>query len=186
MKLSAFFQQLSSSLVLLVVCSTASAALIPVNLAMQGTVSQESNPSFLTETQTGGGTGFYDTENDVLSYTYAITAVTDIYEYDLTGNSTLITATGAGIGAYTSCTNVRDDYQINICSYFSIGTDTPFQLSTSNIDENGNGILIFDFTTSDDVHYDIAYTVTSAVPVPAAAWLFGSGLVGLVGLKRKK
>lgn len=29
-------------------------------------------------------------------------------------------------------------------------------------------------------------TVTQAVPVPAAAWLFGSGLVGLVGVARRK
>ncbi|MDP8567576.1 Lcl domain-containing protein [Methylophilus aquaticus] len=33
----------------------------------------------------------------------------------------------------------------------------------------------------------VAAVVTpSAVPVPAAAWLFGSGLVGLAGLRRKK
>lgn len=25
----------------------------------------------------------------------------------------------------------------------------------------------------------------SAVPVPAALWLFGSGLIGLIGMKRK-
>ena len=29
-------------------------------------------------------------------------------------------------------------------------------------------------------------TVVSSVPVPAAAWLFGSALIGLVGIKRKK
>ncbi len=29
-------------------------------------------------------------------------------------------------------------------------------------------------------------TFTSSVPVPAAAWLFGSALIGLVGFKRKK
>lgn len=29
------------------------------------------------------------------------------------------------------------------------------------------------------------YVGTSAVPVPAAAWLFGTGLVGLAGLRRK-
>ncbi len=29
-------------------------------------------------------------------------------------------------------------------------------------------------------------TAVSAVPVPAAAWLFGSGLIGLLGLARKK
>lgn len=30
------------------------------------------------------------------------------------------------------------------------------------------------------------YTGVSQVPIPAAAWLFGSALVGLVGIKRKK
>ena len=30
------------------------------------------------------------------------------------------------------------------------------------------------------------YEEVSAVPVPAAAWLFGSGLIGLVGLARRK
>ena len=32
----------------------------------------------------------------------------------------------------------------------------------------------------------INYTQVSEVPVPAAAWLFGSALVGLAGIKRKK
>ena len=30
------------------------------------------------------------------------------------------------------------------------------------------------------------YTVPSEVPIPAAAWLFGSALVGLAGIKRRK
>ena len=33
---------------------------------------------------------------------------------------------------------------------------------------------------------DCSYTNINAVPVPAAAWLFGSGLFGLVGVARKK
>jgi len=31
-----------------------------------------------------------------------------------------------------------------------------------------------------------ALAVTSAVPVPSAVWLFGSGLIGLIGLARRK
>lgn len=31
-----------------------------------------------------------------------------------------------------------------------------------------------------------SYTVTTAVPVPAAAWLLGSGLLGLMGVARRK
>lgn len=33
---------------------------------------------------------------------------------------------------------------------------------------------------------DCSYADINAVPVPAAAWLFGSGLLGLVGIARKK
>ena len=41
----------------------------------------------------------------------------------------------------------------------------------------GQGIFIY----ADDVTFGV-----SAVPVPAAAWLFGSGLIGLIGIARRK
>jgi len=44
-------------------------------------------------------------------------------------------------------------------------------------------------TAKRDIDFDnISYAVweVSAVPVPAAVWLFGSGLIGLVGLARRK
>ena len=34
--------------------------------------------------------------------------------------------------------------------------------------------------------YSLEVNVVSAVPVPAAAWLFGSGLIGLIGIARTK
>ena len=34
--------------------------------------------------------------------------------------------------------------------------------------------------------YDLSITAVQPVPVPAAAWLFGSALVGLAGFKRKQ
>jgi len=33
---------------------------------------------------------------------------------------------------------------------------------------------------------DCSATSVSAVPVPAAAWLFGSGILGIAGLARRK
>ena len=43
-----------------------------------------------------------------------------------------------------------------------------------------------DYTMS-GVYYDnLSLTGTPAVPVPAAAWLFGSGLLGLIGVARRK
>ena len=32
----------------------------------------------------------------------------------------------------------------------------------------------------------MAFIATTAIPLPAAAWLFGSGLIGLVGIARRK
>lgn len=40
----------------------------------------------------------------------------------------------------------------------------------------------FDIT---DIHVS-SYTVTGVIPIPAAVWLFGSGLLGLVGVARRK
>lgn len=37
-----------------------------------------------------------------------------------------------------------------------------------------------------EIFIDDVYLGVAAVPVPAAAWLFGSGLVGLIGLARRK
>ena len=52
---------------------------------------------------------------------------------------------------------------------------------------NGTGSLVLDTT---NIRGDtFTWTVTgnlTAVPVPAAAWLFGSGLIGLVGVARRK
>lgn len=40
---------------------------------------------------------------------------------------------------------------------------------------------------SDPLRSPYAYTINAAVvPVPAAVWLFGSGLLGLIGFARKK
>ncbi|ROS05594.1 putative secreted protein [Sinobacterium caligoides] len=48
--------------------------------------------------------------------------------------------------------------------------------------------LLTDFTLRNDGVYTGQLTVNeySAVPIPAAAWLFGSALVGLAGIKRRK
>ena len=57
---------------------------------------------------------------------------------------------------------------------------SPFQQAQPFNGFNGN----FDITT---MHVDaITVTPPSTVPVPAAVWLFGSGLVGLVGVARRR
>lgn len=43
-----------------------------------------------------------------------------------------------------------------------------------------------DWGASGVVYDNLGFAEVSAVPVPAAAWLFGSGLLGLVGVARRK
>ena len=45
-------------------------------------------------------------------------------------------------------------------------------------------VLLFDTSTMDN--RTMAVWTVSAVPIPASVWLFGSGLIGLVGLARRK
>jgi len=52
------------------------------------------------------------------------------------------------------------------------------------IDMDGIASITFSASGSPNVGFDaVSY---SAVPVPAAVWLFGSGLLGLVGMARRK
>lgn len=74
------------------------------------------------------------------------------------------------------------------------------QFSYSPIAYNGsnqNGLLMidgplaghlleFNTTTSLLAYIDNPFPVYSPVPVPAAVWLFGSGLIGLIGIARRK
>lgn len=79
---------------------------------------------------------------------------------------------------------------------FSNPVDVPFTGSTSTPQTinlgglEGNALLIGGQRDTgapdDDDYFKIASLTTSAVPVPSAVWLFGSGLLGLVGILRRK
>ena len=58
---------------------------------------------------------------------------------------------------------------------------------TTNVSGLGN-IAQFDLTLleSSVTFVQFEYDPVSAVPVPAAVWLFGSGLIGLIGVARRK
>jgi hypothetical protein len=53
-------------------------------------------------------------------------------------------------------------------------------------DADGNLITDFSLVSDSGTDYRQSFVPVSAVPVPAAVWLFGSGLVGLLGFNRKR
>jgi hypothetical protein len=66
---------------------------------------------------------------------------------------------------------------------FSSGTNVP--------DQCKNSYCAFVFVTDVDfepnnISYSFESVTVSAVPLPAAAWLFGSGLLGLIGVRQIK
>lgn len=68
-------------------------------------------------------------------------------------------------------------------------TANTLQMGAAPISFSGNQLLIN--VASQSINYETLYVdfqiqAVSAVPVPAAFWLFGSGLLGLVGIARRK
>ena len=86
---------------------------------------------------------------------------------------------------------IADQVEVDMSSVSS----TDWETFSLNLDIDGtalNGYLLeFGWNTitpennDSTVYYD-NINFASAVPIPAAAWLFGSALIGLVGFKRRK
>jgi len=63
----------------------------------------------------------------------------------------------------------------------NLSTDGSFSVLNANL----NGVDQLDFITGTTGRWLMDDFVYTAVPVPAAAWLFGSGLLGLIGIARR-
>ena len=72
-------------------------------------------------------------------------------------------------------------YSSNMWNVFDIDPfyDLNGTLNVDNDFEGGSGSVLFE-----SIEY--GFGSPSSVPVPATAWLFGSAVIGLVGIKRKK
>jgi len=124
---------------------------------------------------------------------------------DAAGNMTFDTTGRQGLAANFAGTLGEQPWAYQT---FTTGTSTnaqqgftsPFSVFGTQLTDNGsggwNGVLAAagnvgaewgDFNTQQYSEiFNVTITSTSAVPVPAAVWLFGSGLLGLVGIARRR
>jgi hypothetical protein len=75
----------------------------------------------------------------------------------------------------------------NIANRSSILSTTNAGLSTFGASSGNDYYLLFSGTMLGGQTYQlqVSQVLPAAIPVPAAVWLFGSGIIGLIGLARK-
>lgn len=157
---------------------------------------------------TAGGTFYVDAKSaaGVSNMTMDITG--DAVTFTPIGRQGLAAAFGTGIGVQ----DWNDSKKIGMWDAFSTGTTTnsakgasaAFSVSGAALTDTGTvgewtGTLAAtgningdNWTGFNNVQYSEIFNVTitadaaPAVPVPAAVWLFGSGLLGLVGVARRR
>jgi hypothetical protein len=99
----------------------------------------------------------------------------------------LITVGGTNPGDWTATNETPTPFNLTGSSQFRLGISTDAGVSWSgDISTSPAGTNALNVTFSDGTVLSVDVQVVPAIPVPAAVWLFGSGLIGLVGVARRK
>ena len=131
-------------------------------------------------TATSDGTYVVDALLNFDTNANTLSIVGDIGSLGITGDTLLLGSfTSYGLNFYPGPTEVFDASGTDIKSSALLGslgipTNTQFGYFGFSI-QSANGTV----TSTDIIN-------TAVVPVPAAVWLFGAGLLGLVGIARRK
>ncbi len=156
--------------------AAANANAVPVTVATYGEIIPLPGSTLV-------GTGTGDLTGGVL--TYALDQVTNLGAYGTAVVSSSGTWTdgtpGAGTTSILSCTGAAI-----ACGQVALGPQLPGStIGALAMSEVAPTVFL---SPGDGVNVsDLEWTITpAAVPVPAAAWLFGSALLGLAGISRKK
>jgi hypothetical protein len=119
---------------------------------------------------------------------------TDVISSADTSSRTVIRPNTGGTAVSATPTQLLFDFDFSVDSYFFLrgGSGNYWCLETSVCIDDGvdkaetMGINIDGSTVAQRVEYAGVVAFATVVPVPAAIWLFGSGLLGLIGLARTR
>lgn len=91
----------------------------------------------------------------------------------INGDIQVVTSSGTAVNSSVVNISLADG---GLAYYIGLVSDTQFTSAAIQYDAGSGGNFLFNV---DDI-------TTSVVPIPAAVWLFGSGLIGLIGVSRRK
>lgn len=152
------------------------------------------------------GTATYDDVAGTLGMTYSYAVYIQspssaVGNYTVTSSLAYTGTPGAGTFTTTAGTgmNVACVNGTAVCPA-NLNLGVPFALSATPVSGNGGGLLEQPFNVAGGTNtwtlkgfngflttaYTMDFTPTSVIPVPAAAWLFGSALAGLAGAARRR
>jgi hypothetical protein len=147
---------------------------------VSGVPTIDGRQSFTGVTQTVSGVGSYDEATNTFTFVNPMGEVN-------AGDASVHTQTSA------SCANGQTNFLGKVCTSFTQATPAWEGLTLSFVFSEDRsafaGSLIANDTSGSGLTRNtttINWQVAAEVPVPAAAWLFGSGLVGLAGAARRR
>ena len=157
---------------------------LTVNGAVPG-VSSSTGTGTLTLSDAGVLTAVYTVTSTVLGTNTMSLGYTDTLNGTTVGG--VYTPT-SGSSHVDSCSPISGN---NFCSFATNPATNTFATLTGSftVVNGGAGAITGTYTTpggTDTINYTISNVQTPTVPVPAAAWLFGSGLLGLAGTARRR
>jgi outer membrane lipase/esterase len=100
----------------------------------------------------------------------------------------------ANVNKLAAANSMVNFFMVNVFSLVEDVIDSPATYGLTNVDDAATGGNYEGYLFYDDVHIttaahreiaDLAGESLSAVPIPGAVWLLGSGIIGLFGMRHK-